>query len=70
MGGAKTGTCNAAMPWHTRTVVRVVAVVGTKRVDGVVNTLCNEVLQGAADNGASAHSVNLYDHQMEFCIGC
>ncbi|MCP4897166.1 MAG: flavodoxin family protein [bacterium] len=50
--------------------MKIVAVVGTKKVDGVVNTLCNEVLRGAADSGASAYSVNLYDHHIEYCVGC
>ncbi len=59
-----------AMPCHTRTIVKIVAVVGTKRADSFVSTLCGEVLRGAADKGASAYSVNLYDHHIEFCTGC
>ena len=48
----------------------VVAFVGTANRDGLVSRMCSRVLEGAADAGASTELLNLYDHQIEHCIGC
>jgi hypothetical protein len=32
--------------------------------------MCSRVLEGAADVGASTELVNLYDHEIELCVGC
>lgn len=51
-------------------MVNVVAFVGTANTDGLVSRMCSRVLEGAADAGASTELVNLYDHEIEHCIGC
>ena len=51
-------------------MINVVAFVGTAIRDGLVSRMCNRVLEGAADAGASTELVNLYDHEIEHCIGC
>ncbi len=51
-------------------MINVVAFVGTAIRDGLVSRMCSRVLEGAADAGASTELVNLYDHEIEHCIGC
>jgi multimeric flavodoxin WrbA len=51
-------------------MINVVAFVGTANRDGLVSRMCSRVLEGAADAGASTELVNLYDHEIEHCIGC
>ncbi len=51
-------------------MINVVAFVGTANRDGLVSRMCSRVLEGAADAGASTELVNLYDHEIEQCIGC
>jgi hypothetical protein len=51
-------------------MVKVVAFVGTANRDGLVSRMCSRLLEGAADAGASTELVNLYDHELENCIGC
>jgi len=48
----------------------VVAFVGTAIRDGLVSRMCSRVLEGAAGAGASTELINLYDHEIERCIGC
>jgi hypothetical protein len=48
----------------------VVAFAGTAIRDGLVSRMCSRVLEGAADAGASTELLNLYDHEIEHCIGC
>jgi len=51
-------------------MMNVVAFVGTATRDGLVSRMCSRVLEGAADAGAITELVNLYDHEIEHCIGC
>ena len=51
-------------------MINVVAFVGTAIRDGLVSRMCSRVLEGAADAGASTELINLYDHEIEHCIGC
>ena len=49
---------------------KIVAVVATKRKNGLVSTLASKVLEGAASNGHDTELINLYDYKMDYCIGC
>jgi len=51
-------------------MINVIAFVGTAIRDGLVSRMCNRVLEGAADAGAATELINLYDHEIELCIGC
>lgn len=51
-------------------MTNVVAFVGTARRDGLVSRMCEQVLEGAADAGATTELVNLFDHEIKPCIGC
>ena len=51
-------------------MINVVAFVGTAIRDGLVSRMCSRVLEGAADAGASTELINLYDYEIEHCIGC
>jgi putative NADPH-quinone reductase len=51
-------------------MIHVVAFVGTANRNGLVSRMCSRVLEGAADAGASTELINLYDYEIEHCIGC
>lgn len=48
----------------------VTAFIGTKRKEGLVSSICNEILKGAADKGADTELVNLYDYSINHCTSC
>ncbi len=50
--------------------LRVLAVVGTSRKNGLVSRMCEKVLEGAADNGHETELINLYDYNIGWCTGC
>jgi hypothetical protein len=50
--------------------LKIVAVVGTSRTSGSISSMCRRVLEGAADRGAEAELLNLYDYKIEYCLGC
>ncbi|MFC2155090.1 flavodoxin family protein [Acidobacteriota bacterium] len=50
--------------------MNVTAFVGTQRKQGLVSSICQEVLKGAADEGADTELVNLYDYSINHCLGC
>jgi multimeric flavodoxin WrbA len=49
---------------------KVVAVVGTARRLGTVNTMCERLLDGARDRGSHTELVNLFDYEVRHCLGC
>ncbi len=49
---------------------KVLAIVATKRKNGIVGTLAAKVLEGAASNGNATEVINLYDYKLDYCIGC
>jgi multimeric flavodoxin WrbA len=51
-------------------MMKVTAVVGTSRKNGLVSTMCNRVLEGAKTNGHETEIINLYDYKIGQCIGC
>ena len=50
--------------------MKVTAVVGTGRKNGLVSTMCKKVLEGARTNGHETEIINLYDYEIGHCTGC
>lgn len=50
--------------------MRVLAIVGTNRRNGLVSRMCEKVLEGAAENGHQTELINLYDYRIGWCTGC
>jgi putative NADPH-quinone reductase len=50
--------------------MKVLAVVGTKRKKGLVSRMCEKILEGANENGHETEIINLYDYNINYCIGC
>lgn len=50
--------------------MNVTAFIGTQREQGLVSSICKEVLKGAADKGADTELVNLYNYSINHCLGC
>jgi NAD(P)H-dependent FMN reductase len=49
---------------------KVVAIVGSYRKGGTVDTLVDEVLEGAREVGAETSKIYLIDQQIEYCRNC
>jgi multimeric flavodoxin WrbA len=49
---------------------KVVAIVGSYRRGGTVDTAVEAVLEGARARGASTHTIYLTDKHIEFCTNC
>jgi len=49
---------------------KVVAIVGSYRKDGTVDTLVDAVLNGAREHGAETNKIYLIDRRIEFCRNC
>ena len=50
--------------------MNVLAIVGTKRKNGLVSTLASRILEGAKENGHTTNLMNLYDYKLDYCLGC
>jgi len=50
--------------------MKVLAIVGTPRRNGLVSSLCQRILDGAEENGHQVEMVNLYDYDIGYCRGC
>ena len=50
--------------------MKVLAVSGSKRKNGLNERLCRRVLDGASAEGHETELVNLYDYRLEYCRGC
>jgi len=50
--------------------MKVLAVVGTNRRNGLIVRLCSKILEGAKENGHDTELVNLYDYKIGACMGC
>ena len=48
--------------------MKVLALVGTKRKNGLVSRLCEKILEGAEENGHQIELVNLYDYRLELLM--
>jgi putative NADPH-quinone reductase len=49
---------------------KVVAIVGSYRRGGTVDTAVEAILQGAREKGADTHTIYLTDQHLEFCTNC
>jgi len=50
--------------------MKVLAIVGTNRRNGLVERLCQSVLKGAEEKGHETEMINLYDYDIKACVGC
>jgi hypothetical protein len=50
--------------------MKIVAIVGTYRKGGVVDTTVDEILAAAEEKGAETQKIYLIDQQIEFCTNC
>jgi putative NADPH-quinone reductase len=50
--------------------MNILAIVASPRRKGLVSTMAQRVLDGAASNGRQVELVNLYDHRLDYCLGC
>ena len=53
-----------------RMFMKVLAIVGTNRRKGNIVKICEQILAGAESNGHQIELLNLYDFQINYCIGC
>jgi NAD(P)H-dependent FMN reductase len=49
---------------------RVVAIVGSYRKGGTIDTAVKAILEGAREKGAETHTIYLTDQHLEFCANC
>jgi multimeric flavodoxin WrbA len=49
---------------------RVVAIVGSYRKGGTIDTAVKAILEGARAKGAETHTIYLTDRHLEFCTNC
>lgn len=50
--------------------MNILAIVGTRRKNGLVSRLAARILEGAGERGHATELINLYDHTIEYCLGC
>ncbi len=49
---------------------KVVAIVGSYRKDGTIDTAVEAILAGAREKGAATHTIYLTEQHIEFCTNC
>lgn len=49
---------------------KVLAIVGSYRKDGIIDTAINEILDSARESGAETEKIYLIDKHIEFCTNC
>ena len=49
---------------------KILAIVGSYRKDGIIDSLVSEVLAAAEEQGAQTHKIYLIDKHIEFCTNC
>jgi hypothetical protein len=49
---------------------KVVAIIGSYRKGGTIDTAVEAVLEGAREKGAQTHTIYLTDQHLEFCTNC
>lgn len=50
--------------------MKVLAILGTNRRNGLIQRLCDRLLQGANDRGHETETINLHDYDIKNCRGC
>ena len=53
-----------------RMFMKILAIIGTNRRKGNIVKMCEQILAGAESNGHQTELLNLYDFQINYCIGC
>ena len=49
---------------------RIVAIVGSYRKEGTIDTAVEAILAGAREKGATTHTIYLTEQHIEFCRNC
>ena len=50
--------------------IKILAIVGSYRKGGTVDSAVDAILEGARDKGAETHKIYLLDKHIEFCTNC
>lgn len=50
--------------------IKVLAIVGSYRKGGIIDTATDEILASAREEGAEAEKIYLIDKHIEFCTNC
>jgi multimeric flavodoxin WrbA len=50
--------------------MRITAIVGSYRKDGIIDTAVDEILSSAREEGAEVEKIYLIDRHIEFCTNC
>jgi len=50
--------------------MKVLAIVSTKRKNGLVSKITLKVLEGVKQSGNEIEVINLYDYTINYCLGC
>ena len=50
--------------------MNVLSIVGTNRKEGTVSRMCERILEGARESGHHTDQINLYDYDIQDCLGC
>jgi NAD(P)H-dependent FMN reductase len=51
-------------------ITKIVAIVGSYRTGGTIDSAVDAVLQGARERGALTHTIHLTDQHLEYCKNC
>jgi NAD(P)H-dependent FMN reductase len=51
-------------------ITKVVAIVGSYRAGGTINSAVEAILEGAREKGALTHTIHLTDQHLEYCKNC
>jgi multimeric flavodoxin WrbA len=49
---------------------KIIAIVGSYRKGGIIDSAIDEILRASAEKGAKAEKIYLIDQQIEFCTNC
>ena len=49
---------------------KIIAIVGSYRKDGIIDSAIDEILRAAAETGAETEKIYLIDQHIEFCTNC
>lgn len=50
--------------------MKVIAIIGTRKKNGIISKISEKVLEGARVSGHETELINLYDYKLDYCIGC
>jgi multimeric flavodoxin WrbA len=67
---ARPGVCGNDGNFHMENGRKVLAIVGSYRKDGIIDSAINEILDSARESGAETAKIYLIDKNIEFCTNC